>query len=385
MRLYIEKLISGGEGLAVGEDGKKVFVAEALPSEEVEASLIQEKGGYNLASIDRILTRNEHRIQPPCPFWGLCGGCDFQYADAAYQAACKQEIVLDNLARLGGLKRTSFDLESMVTGPSWNYRNRVRFHVDPVKKKVGFLARKSSNLVCIETCPILSGPLNALLSNPQPLLDAARKLMFANRGGTGTYLEVPAFASESEISLLDKEISIVVGDKRFFVTSEVFFQSNQYLTASLAEYVASQAIGETVMDLYSGVGTFSAFLARKGRRLIAVERQKQCLALAKRHLVQSEFYTDAVELWAKKQHLQVDTVVVDPPRTGLEAAVPALIASWKPKRVVYVSCNSVTLARDLQRFASEGYTAGTVKVFDLYPQTFHHEVVAVLQYRENGS
>lgn len=182
---------------------------------------------------------------------------------------------------------------------------------------------------------------------------------------------------------MDKEIDITVGEKRFFVTSEVFFQSNRYLTAALGEYVADKAIGTSVMDLYSGVGTFSAFLAQPGRRIVAVERQKQCLQLAKKHLGDCEFYTDAVEVWAKRQYPSVDTVVVDPPRTGLDQGVPSLIASWKPQRIVYVSCNSVTLARDLQRFASEGYTVTTVRVFDLYPQTFHHEVVVVLDRREN--
>lgn len=383
MHLCIEKLISGGEGLAIDEDGKKVFVAETLPGEEVEASLVQKKGGYNVASADSLLKASEHRIQPPCPYWGVCGGCDFQYADAAYQAVCKEAIVLDNLSRLGSLQRDDFTVEPSVTGPAWNYRNRVRFHVDLSHKTVGFLRRKSSALVRIESCPILTGRLNDLLSDPKPLFEAARRLMFANHGGKTDYLEVPAFASEDEISLLDKEITITVGSKRFVVTSEVFFQSNHFLTASLGDYVASQATGQTVMDLYSGVGTFSAFLAQPLRRLIAVEKQKQCLTLAKKHLAGCEFFTDAVELWAKRQAIAVDTVVVDPPRTGLEETVPSLIASWAPKRVIYVSCNSVTLARDLQRFASEGYTTTTVKMFDLYPQTFHHEVVVVLDRREN--
>ncbi len=383
MRLFIEKLISGGDGLAVGEDGKKVFVAETLPNEVVQASLVLQKGGYNLAVVDEFIQVNEHRIPPTCPYWGVCGGCDFQYADAAYQAQCKQDIVLDNLHRLGGLDQQALRLQPLCTGPAWGYRNRVRFHVDYANKQVGFLQRKSANLIRIESCPILAKPLNALLADPGPLFEAARKLMFSNRGGRTKYGEVSAFASETEVSLGDKEIIHTVGGKRFFLTSEVFFQSNQYLTADLGAYVAQQAIGSRVMDLYSGVGTFSAFLARQGRHLIAVERQKQCLQLAHKHLCDCEFYTEAVEVWAKKQSLGVDTVVVDPPRTGLDDTVPSLIASFKPERVVYVSCNSVTLARDLQRFASEGYTVTTVKVFDLYPQTFHHEVVVVLDRREN--
>ncbi|MGH0052081.1 MAG: class I SAM-dependent RNA methyltransferase, partial [Sphaerochaetaceae bacterium] len=164
----------------------------------------------------------------------------------------------------------------------------------------------------------------------------------------------------------------------FFVSASVFFQSNEQLLPSLVDFVASHAEGDSVMDLYSGVGTFSAFLQRQGRHVVAVERQKQCLALAKRHMPYGEFYSEPVEAWAKQNHATVDTVVVDPPRTGLDATLPSLIASWNCHRVIYVSCNSVTLGRDLQRFASEGYTLSQVKVFDLYPQTFHSEVVAIL-------
>jgi 23S rRNA (uracil1939-C5)-methyltransferase len=110
MRLFIEKLISGGDGLAIGEDGKKVFVARTLPGEVVDVTIDQIKGGYNLATVDALLEASGHRIQPACPYWDICGGCDFQYADAAFQAVCKQEIVLDNLSRLGGLETGSFTL-----------------------------------------------------------------------------------------------------------------------------------------------------------------------------------------------------------------------------------------------------------------------------------
>jgi 23S rRNA (uracil1939-C5)-methyltransferase len=206
--------------------------------------------------------------------------------------------------------------------------------------------------------------------------------MFANKGGKGRYIEVPVFASDDGLSVLDQEVMTTVGGKRFFLSSEVFFQSNRFLVSALAEYVASKALGSVVMDLYSGVGTFSAFLEQAGRKVIAVEKQKLCLSFAKRNVPFCSYYAEAVEIWAKGRKEQVDTVVVDPPRTGLDATVPSLIASWKVKRIIYVSCYSVTLARDLQRFAAEGYTATSVRVFHLYPQTFHQEVVVVLDRME---
>jgi 23S rRNA (uracil1939-C5)-methyltransferase len=167
------------------------------------------------------------------------------------------------------------------------------------------------------------------------------------------------------------------------VTANVFFQSNLLCLPALVRYVSEHVEGSLVMDLFSGVGTFSSFLASQKRSLIAVERQRECLALAKRNVPGLEVYSDRVELWAKKQRRPVDTVVVDPPRTGLEESLPSLIASWKAKRIIYVSCDSVTLGRDLQRFTQQGYNVSKVKVFDLYPQTFHQEVVVILDREEH--
>nr|WP_321294860.1 TRAM domain-containing protein [uncultured Sphaerochaeta sp.] len=378
MRCRIEKLVQGGDGLSTTDEGKRLFIPETLQGELVEARIVQQKAGYALGEVTSIIEASEERIHPPCPYWGICGGCDFQYAHSDAQGRIKEQIVLDNLVRLGSLDLETIGVEPVETGPAFGYRNRVRFHVDLGTRQVGFLGKKTNTLVPITSCMVLCDALNALLADPQPLFAAARKLMFANRKGKGGYLEVPVFASDSKLSFFGEEVVATVGHRQFIVSSEVFFQSNPYLLPSLGEYVAAHAFGDVVMDLYSGVGTFSAFLEQEGRHLIAVERQKQCLDMARRNVGNCEYYTQAVEEWAKGRSVQVDTVVVDPPRTGLDETLPSLIASWKPKRVIYVSCNSVTLGRDLQRFASEGYTVRKVKVFDLYPQTFHHEVVAIL-------
>ncbi len=378
MPYRIEKLVQGGEGLTTGEEGKRILVEGVLPGELVELTDFQEKAGYIRAKKARLLQASEERIAPSCPYWGVCGGCDFQYADAPFQAKLKESIVLDTITRLGGIDPDSYTVSQVVSSPGWGYRSRVRFHVDLAERKVGFLGRRSNTLVPIEHCPILNEKLNALLARPERLFASAREQMFKNRKGRGGFLEVPAFSGDEEISLLENVVSVTVLGHVFFVSASVFFQSNERLLPSLVEYVASHAQGSTVMDLYSGVGTFSAFLQREGRQVIAVERQKECLSLAKRHTPHCQFFSEPVERWAKVHTGQVDTVVVDPPRQGLDASLPSLIASWNAHRLIYVSCNSVTLGRDLQRFASEGYTLKQVKVFDLYPQTFHSEVVAIL-------
>ena len=379
MVLTTEKLLQGGSALATTREGKKVFIADALPDETLKVSITQDKGGYAFAKIDEILVRSEDRIEPACPYWSVCGGCDFQYAEKHVQARLKESIVEDNLRRLGGVDRTSFEWERTVASQGWAYRNRARFHVDVPAKTVGFLARQSNALVPITSCAVLQEKLNTLLSEPDCLFEAAQKSRFNKGRGQSEYSQVPVFLGDDSLSLSGKAVRITIGSHQFMVTNEVFFQSNPFLLPAMAEYIDACAVGDVVMDLYSGVGTFSAFLAKKGRTVISVERDQKCLALAKQNAPDCEYVISAVERWKKKPKSRVDTVVVDPPRVGLDASVPSMIASFKPKRILYVSCNSVTLARDLQRFRHEGYTLQKLRMFDLYPQTFHHEVVAILE------
>ena len=383
MQVTIEKLVQGGNGFARLESNKNIFVEGALPGEVVDVFIEEEKKGYTKARVKTILSASENRVIPPCPYWGVCGGCDLQHLASEKQPEAKQQMVLENLERIGSIPTSSFVLEDTASAKSWAYRSRVRFHVDITTREIGFLAKRSNDLVPIHTCPVLVDDLNVELAQKERILSAARALMFSSRVRTKRYIEVNAFAGDKKVSFGDEEVLATVDGHPFFVTANVFFQSNLLLLPSLVRYVTEHAKGELVMDLYSGVGTFSSFLKRDGRALVAVERQKECLALAKRNVPGLVVYSDKVELWAKKQSQHVDTVVIDPPRTGLEDGLPSLIASWQPKRVIYVSCDSVTLGRDLQRFTQQGYTVSKVKVFDLYPQTFHQEVVVILDREEH--
>ncbi len=378
MRLRVERLVSQGLALALSSEGKQVLVSDALPGELVDVVIEREHASYLMARATKIIEPSSRRIIPPCPYWGVCGGCDFQYAEGAYQGELKEAIVADALERTGGVKADSYVIEKQATDTLWEYRSRARFFVDLHSKEVGFLGRLSNTLVPIEHCPVLVAPLNALLADPKRLFDAARREMFANRIAKNGLVEVPAFADVEQAVLLDEEITVAVGPKHFVLTPTVFFQSNLFLLPAMGEYVSSLVVGERVMDLYSGVGTFASFVEETGRSVVAVERQKQCLAFARRNAPNATFYTEAAETWAKRQKMGVDTVIVDPPRTGLDASLPSLMASWKPGRIIYVSCSEASLARDVKRFAQEGYSIQSLRLFDLYPQTFHTESVALL-------
>ncbi|MHC1693109.1 MAG: class I SAM-dependent RNA methyltransferase [Sphaerochaetaceae bacterium] len=384
IQLTIEKLVEGGDGLARC-DGKAVFVAGALPGETVLACIEENKTDFSRAVVSRIITASPDRVEPPCPYYGVCGGCDLQHLDPQVQPRLKASICKENLKRMGGI---DIDNPAMgvgqlpvVASDPWGYRSRVRFHVDLGSAQVGFLSRKSDSLVDIRHCPILCDSLNRLLDEKRPLLLKAAKMHKATEGWqvAKRYVEVPAFAGDTAVSLSGREVCATVAGHRFMVDSNVFFQSNRLVLPAMVECVKNHVTGDRIMDLYSGVGTFAAFLEGEGRSVVAVERDKRCLELAKMNLVDTEFFAQNAEHWVRTQKdCRVSTVVVDPPRTGLDVSVVRAIGIWRPQTVVYVSCDSVTLARDVKRFAREGYALKTFQVFDLYPQTSHVESISVL-------
>ena len=173
----------------------------------------------------------------------------------------------------------------------------------------------------------------------------------------------------------DKTGRITINGRRLPVSNKVFFQSNLILLPQLIDYVVSLTEGPGVMDLYSGVGTFSAYLEDRFD-VTAVEINKFCLSLAKSHLKNTQFFTSPVEKWKTSQ--KVDTIIVDPPRTGLERSVPALISSFGAQRLIYVSCFLPTLKRDLGRLKALGWSVEKARLFDFYPNSPHVECVILM-------
>lgn len=308
-----------------------------------------------------------------------------QHATTEAQAVQKSLIVQENLLRIGGIDIDS-EAEGITTYPvasaqGWGYRTRVKFHVDLEQKKAGFLGRKSNDLVDIRHCPILCNSLNRLLDEKRPLLFRAAQMRQKSEiwQKRNALIEVPAFAGDTKVSLSTQEVAVEVAGKTLWADSNVFFQANRQVLPAMVDFVKNHVEGKTIVDLYAGVGTFAAFLEGPDRQVVAVERDKRCLQLAEKNLSHTEFFPQTAEHWVRMQKdRQVDTVIVDPPRTGLDAKVIGAICSWKPLSVVYVSCDSVTLARDCKKFAEKGFKVKALQVFDLYPQTSHVEAAVLI-------
>lgn len=374
MQVTIKSIAQGGEGVSHLPNGKTVFVDGAVIDEVVSIEIYKETSSYAKAKIVEIISASEDRVSPFCPHYFECGGCNLQHLKYEKQVQVKEDLVISHLKRIGKLDLSNINILPTAVDKDAGYRNRVRFHVSMSDKKVGFLKKNSNELCDIESCPLLVDSINKSIANGD-ILKAARINMFSNNS-KGKYIQVPVFAGNDKLTFSKDRVPITINGRTLMVSANVFFQSNPILLSQLITYVTSKIDSDSVMDLYSGVGTFSAFLP-KGT--IAVEKQRDCLSLSKINAPEAISFTGEVENWGKKNKEKVDIVVVDPPRTGLYESVPKLIKKFGAKKIIYISCNPVTLSRDIKALQEIGYRAEEVKVFDFYPHTHHVESVVSLK------
>jgi 23S rRNA (uracil1939-C5)-methyltransferase len=409
LELTIEKLVPGGDGMARHE-GKVIFVPMALPGETVRVRITESNKDFARAALREILSPSPDRVEPPCPVFGRCGGCDWQHMSYPAQLRQKVAMVEDALRRTGGLAFPGLGIEA---GEPWRYRNRIQIHRGPAGE-AGFLARTSHAVVPIRTCPVARSSFDALLAkpgapakpgpdprqgrryaawaHPLPLPEKGGDFLISQEAGaTGPGLIVSERGSEPvpenlgpRVEGTDGEIAVDILGRTIRFDLRCFFQSNLGMLEKLIPYALDGLKGAEALDLYCGVGLFGAFLADRFERILAVEENPISLEYALRNIgATHHFLRGRVEdlLGEERGPLasaRPDAIVVDPPRDGLDAAVRDYLIARKPPRLVYVSCNPVTLARDLKALLAQGFVLDDMRLFDFYPQTAHVEAVAKL-------
>jgi 23S rRNA (uracil1939-C5)-methyltransferase len=435
LELTIEKLIYGGDGLGrLPADekgrGKAVFVPFTLPGEKVEIAVREEKPGFVRAAANRILEASPLRIEAPCPYFQSCGGCQYQHADYQQQLEVKAAILKENLGRLAKIELAT---ELIVhASPPWNYRNRARLQVRTDSGfALGYFKASSHELQAVETCPISSPLLNRGIEAlwrlgrggqvPQELREVE---LFANEDDSLLQVELytdprAAGAGQKQAAQmlaerLRTELPEVVAVYAFtqttasargvegYITQEPawthgagefryrtkagalrvgggsFFQVNRFLVDELVTIVAGGRAGEIALDLYAGVGLFSAALAASFRHIVAVESSQGSAADLKYNSPRNvKAVRSTVDGYLAGQGAKVrpDLVVVDPPRAGLGERVARGLAKMGASRLTYVSCDPATLARDVTTLTGAGYRLERVHLVDLFPQTYHIESV----------
>lgn len=425
MRVTIEKLIYGGEGLArlpadERGNGKAFFVPFVLAGEQVDASVTEQKPGFARGKLERIIGKSHRRREPPCPYFQRCGGCHYQHTDYAHQLEIKAEILRETLRRFAKLELPC-EL-SVHASPEWNYRNRTRLKIETAPEfAVGYYRFRSHQLFPVDHCPISSPLINRAIAalwqagRVSQTHAALREIeFFADHNDSALLVEAHCAPGtpRADVASIAKSLNLMsevrgvavfeqvagrhvvepakvgeLGDTRlqyqttagpYRVSAGSFFQVNRFLLDELTAAVCTAASGTLALDLYAGAGFFSKVLGRSFPQVIAVEASQtahddlrhNCGPEVKAVLATTEQYLSQVS-----SELRPDLVVADPPRGGLGENVVRGLARIKAPRIVYVSCDPSTLARDLRRLVADGYRIGQAHLFDMFPQTYHIESV----------
>jgi len=394
-------------GAAVGRhDGRVIFVPYGLPGERIRAQITQVKDRFAYARIVEIITASPDRVAPPCQHFGpgLCGGCHWQHVAYDRQLEYKREIVIDQLERIGKIRAPLVHPTRPSPSP-WGYRHQMTFTVTP-EGSTGFWSDDNSRVVPIERCHILRPSLADVYDRIDlASLDVSRirfqcgsdsedrMVILELEGDDPPEVEVDFPLSINALTA-DNEPANLIGSahvtyhmrgRDFRVTAGGFFQVNPSMADALVEEALARLVlkgDETVLDLYSGVGLFTAFIAERCGLVISVESFPPAVTDAEANLAELdnvEIIEGSVEAVLGNLSERIDAVVADPPRAGLGNAVVEKLVRLKPARIVYVSCDPATFARDCGRFAQLGYRLIDVQPLDMFPQTFHIECVATLE------
>jgi 23S rRNA (uracil1939-C5)-methyltransferase len=381
LTLRVGDIVAGGAALARLEDGRVVFVSYAAPGELVRAKVERIHADYIEAVTEEVLEASPDRVEPPCPIFGECGGCQLQHMAHPAQLAAKEAIVREQLRRIGHLDDAVVRPIVGATNP-WAYRNHVRFSTGRKFGDVGFISRRGRGLLKVECCPISDPWVNDVLPRLQGHGAGLHQVQVRHSAVTGSSLinpKVPGADVESGQPWYEEALA----GHRFRVSASAFFQVNHAQAEQMARLVAEAlpGRGRLLVDAFAGVGTFAKVFSERFDRVIAIEESHS----AAKDAVVNLSATPNVDLRIGKVEDVLpllestpDAIVLDPPRPGCAPPVLEAIATFRPTVVVYVSCNPATLARDLRVLVDAGYSLDSVTPLDMFPQTGHIECVSRL-------
>lgn len=441
LKLNITDMSLEGKGIARTDEGYTLFVDGGVIGDEVKGIITKTNKTYGFVKVTEIINESQYRVIPECKVCDMCGGCTLSQINYAKQLEIKNNIVKNNLSKIGGLSETDYILEEIIPSPlKEGYRNKAQYPVAYKKGKAvaGFYERKSHNVTECKTCVIQSQKINRVINLCVKFLNDFKVSIYDEKSHKGivrsiyvregfesmmvcivTNSEKPLKNADKLTEILKEEnvtsiiqnintkkTNVVLGDKNivlwgeeyirekignliFEVSPLSFYQVNSLQVKNLydkaSEYAAISE-EDTVFDLYCGVGTIGLYMADKAKKLIGVEIVEDARDNAARNAVNNgignaEFYAgDCGEVVREliNKGERADIVIVDPPRKGCSEEVIGLISEISPKKIVYISCNSATLARDVAVFKEKGYIMDKCTPVDMFPDTTHVEAVALL-------
>jgi 23S rRNA (uracil1939-C5)-methyltransferase len=401
VELTLDNAAYGGDTIGRLPDGRAVFVPFGIPGETVRIRIVVDKKKYARGELLDVLEPSTLRTEARCPHYAVCGGCHYQHISYDQQLVIKQKILQDQLERIGRLVNPH--IEAMIPSPNnFNYRNHVQFHLSRGNKP-GFIRANKRGVFEITECHLPAEQINAFW----PLLEIDSKSGVSTLGlrlGIEDDILVTLESDRpfnAEFNIESLPVSVVhlspdnsevlagsdytimrVRDRNFRVSAGSFFQVNSPLAEQMVEIIEEIMPEQPnlVLELYSGVGLFSAFIASRAKKLIAVEASERATEDFVHNLDDFDnvdLYQGAAEDILPNLSIEPEVVLVDPPRTGLHRKVIGSILSLHPKLLLYVSCDPATLARDSKLLTEGGYTAEKFIPFDFFPHTYHIETLSI--------
>jgi 23S rRNA (uracil1939-C5)-methyltransferase len=385
VRLTLTDIAYEGHAIARRED-EVFFVEYGLPGEDVEVELFKRQGGVAFGRVVQVLSPSPDRIEAPCPYFGICGGCHWQHITYVRQLALKQYVVKEQLRRIGKFAVQPVS-ETVAAEDPWHYRNHVRLsagrHGD-----IGFVRRGSHRFLPIEHCLIAHPAINEVIGKLQGKAAGLHQVEVRFGVSTGDLMVVQDLRDrEPTMPAAGRVYTDALLGKVFQVSAPSFFQSNTRQAEKLVEMVRERLEllpDEVLLDAYAGVGTFAAILAPDVREVIGIEESPSAVADARVNLAglaNVRFLEGKVEDVLPALDVAPDAVILDPSRVGCHPDVVAAVLRMKPRKLVYVSCDPATLARDLRLLVDGGYELIDVTPVDMFPQTYHIESVSTLRPR----
>jgi 23S rRNA (uracil1939-C5)-methyltransferase len=396
----------GGDAMGRLNDGRAVFVPFGLPGERVRVRLTEEKRNFARGELVEVLEASPQRIIPRCRHFGVCGGCHYQNLPYEEQLLAKTEILRDQLIRIGKIENPP--VQKIVASPNpWNYRNHVQFHLTK-DGRLGYMGAGTTSaqgIIPISECHLPEAPINSLWPQLEfePEMNIERVSLRAGKDEDLMLVlesdspEPPELEIEAEVSvahIYEDNAVVIAGndhivihmlDRDFRVSAASFFQVNTVMAEKMVDHLLTYlpvSSSTTLLDVYCGVGLFSAFLAPKCKTVVGIESSASAgedFAVNLDEFDNVELYEGLAEEVIPYLEAKPDVILVDPPRSGLEKRVVDGLLKLNPGVIAYVSCDPSTLARDAARLIKGGYRLKDVKPFDLFPQTYHIESISLFE------
>ena len=411
IQIVAEKMVFGGNCLAK-VNGKNVFVPYAVPGETLEIEITKSFRDYDLARITRIIKASPHRVQPFCPLYEKCGGCNMQHISAEYQRTLRANMLKDSFAREG---LTVPDVQ-IISGSEKGYRARIQL------TSGGFNEKESNAVVPLASCPVATDCINSYLAAvPQDKRPLGRVHIFGDsRVQNASVFEHLILAEEKKsLKLGQQDMSeklkkrvkhyvkprfagtiadeantcqITLAGKTIQFDARGFFQSNLDVLEKTIATLTTNLGGKNALDMYAGAGVFSVFLSDLFEKVTLVEHNRDALVQAEINLAgkKHESYGVSGAKWVRENAAQIlsgegnfDAVIIDPPRSGMEKEVRDWLCANKVGQIRSVSCDPATHARDAAALVKSGYSLAKLYLLDFYPQTSHIESLAFFEHFED--